>query len=271
MSHMIDINKPVANPALIAAIEALKQEGSPDNLNRVVNEVVHANFLSPVTISPMPEFNSGEEATLKEGATVSFHLIENSSEGSYFPAFTDWEELRKWNAADDMQTLISTFDDYAFMVLGEDSDSAGFVINPFGANLPFTREMINSIKNQKDKMEQKGIGEYTVEKDTKVLLGQPREYPDAMLDAVCDYFKTQRDVEKAYFLMMVKEETEESSYLLVIDYKGDPEEILGGIADAAAPYLNGMYLDMVPYDSEFGQNAADKTEPFYKRKRFGLF
>jgi hypothetical protein len=35
--------------------------------------------------------------------------------------------------------------------------------------------------------------------------------------------------------------------------------------------LNGMFIDLVPLDSDFGKDAANNVEPFYKRKMFGLF
>lgn len=268
---MVDINKPITNPELLQAIEDMKLSSSSENLDKVLNEVMRARFLSPVMITPAPQPGENGEIVLKEKTTISFHMIEDKISNSYFLAFTDWDELRKWNSTENMQTIVSTFDDYAAMVLGENGRGEGFVINPFGSNMPFTRSMIESLKEQKDELKAEGVTEHVIEKETKVRLGLPSVYPKAMVDAVTGYLGKQKSVEKAYLLLMIKEDTNESSYLLIVDLKGEKKEIFEGIAKAAKPYLNDMYLDLIPYDSDFGVNAAQKTKPFYKKKKFGFF
>jgi len=56
-----------------------------------------------------------------------------------------------------------------------------------------------------------------------------------------------------------------------VDHEGNPDGLLKGIADAAVPHIhNGMYLDMLEYDSPTGRNFAS-GEPFYRRKKRFLF
>ena len=87
---MIDINQPVANPKLLEAIAVMKADGSSGNLNRVINEVMRAKFLSPVTIASALEPDEDYDAAVrKENSAISFHLIEDDMNHSYFPAFTD--------------------------------------------------------------------------------------------------------------------------------------------------------------------------------------
>ncbi|WP_297427712.1 enhanced serine sensitivity protein SseB C-terminal domain-containing protein [Clostridium sp.] len=62
----------------------------------------------------------------------------------------------------------------------------------------------------------------------------------------------------------------EKSYLIIVDFDGKKEEIFKGIADAAAPYLNGMIIDMVGIDN-WSKDAVKDVETFYKKKLFGLF
>ena len=66
----------------------------------------------------------------------------------FFPAFTDWEELRKLCGPKNQQTLVLSFDDYAGMVLN-DNNAAGFVLDPFGACLSFDRTMIGHLVARK--------------------------------------------------------------------------------------------------------------------------
>ena len=97
------------------------------------------------------------------------------------------------------------------------------LLTPYSTNIPFSYEMIESIKNQKERMLEKELAEETQSQDTKVLLGLPSIYPTEVVNAISNYFKTQKNVEKAYLMLMTKEETEEASYLLIIDFKGDHE------------------------------------------------
>lgn len=154
------------------------------------------------------------------------------------------------------------------MVLDEKGNSDGFVINPFGGNVIFNQSMIRALEEEKKRLAKGGVVEQLVKKDTAVQLGQPRIYPKEMVKAITDYLKKQKNVKAAYLQLMIKEE--EQSYLVIIDFTGDKREVFNGVAKATMSYLNGMFIDMVPFDSEFGHNATKNIEPFYKRKMFGL-
>ena len=94
---------------------------------------------------------------------------------------------------------------------------------------------------------------------------EPKEYPSAMTDAICTYAKTDRQIRSIWLKLMQKDG--EFSYLLVVDSKGgEPKSIFSKIGDAAKPFLNGKYLDMVAYSEDFGASAVDGSEPFYKKK-----
>jgi hypothetical protein len=62
----------------------------------------------------------------------------------------------------------------------------------------------------------------------------------------------------------------EKSFLIIVDFEGNKEEIFKGIADAATPYLNGMFIDMAGID-KWSKDVVKDIEPFYKKKLFGLF
>jgi len=267
---MIDVNKPVTNPELVRAISEMGENNSKEKQNQIINEVMKAHFISPVIISPTPESSINiNEAVLKKNTTISFSIIENTANQKLFLAFTDWDELRKWHNSENQQTLILTFDDLVAMVLDEKGNSDGFVVNPFGGNVIFSKSMIKALKEEKERQAKGGVVEQVVKKDTAVQLGQPRIYPKEMVKAISDHLKNQKNVKAAYLQLMVKEG--EQSYLVIIDFTGDKREVFDRVAKVAMSYLNGMFIDMVPFDSEFGRNATKNIEPFYKRKTFGLF
>ena len=78
--------------------------------------------------------------------------------------------------------------------------------------------------------------------------------------------KTQKSIKKAYVRQNLGEE---QSYLLIVAFDGQKEEIFSGIADAAAPHTKGMTLKIIGMD-DWTEEAKD-IKPFYKKKRFGLF
>lgn len=266
---MIDLNKPVTNPELKAAMKIMRESNTNESKDLVLDEVMKSHFISPVIISPAPgPTDERGQVVLKEKTEISFSIIENTAKQQFFLAFTDWEELGKWHSDKNQQTLIMTFDDLAAMILKENGNSSGFVINPFGENVIFNIDMIKALKELVKRRTNGGLTEQVVKKDTTVQIGQPREYPVHMVNAISNYLKKQKNVQAAYLQLMVKEG--EQSYLVIVDFTGDRREIFNGIADAAKSYLKGMFIDLVPYDSDFGRNASKDIEPFYKKKRFGI-
>jgi hypothetical protein len=267
---MIDVNKPITNPDLVAVIKEMKERNTKESQDKVINEVMKAHFISPVNISPVPASSSDRgEVVLKEETTISFSIIENTANQQFFLAFTDWEELGKWNKCENQQTLIITFDDLTSMVLDEKGNSDGFVINPHAQNIVFDKAMISILKDEKERRAKGGVVEQVVEKDTTVQLGQPRIYPKEMVDAISSYLKKQKSVQAAYLQLMIKEG--EQSYLIIVDFVGDRRKIFDGIGSVAIRYLNGMFIDLIPYDSDFGRKASNNIKPFYIKKKFGLF
>ena len=165
------------------------------------------------------------------------------------------------NSGGDVKTFILTFDDvYSLM----SSRKTGIVINPFGDAFMIPFETIDHIKHVKDSQKSSAkVKEQVVKKDTKVMLGEPREYPKHMVEAISAHAKTIPAINAIWLKLMMKED--EQSFLLIVDAAGDVRSYFQGIADAAVPYLpKGMYIDMVSANEEFGKGAATGT-PFYRR------
>ena len=139
---MEDMNKPVTNPELLAAVERMNREYSRESREAVLDLVISsAQFLAPVTIVPGKEPGGSD-------TQIQFQLLPNQTGQPFFPAFTSWEELRKFCGPKNQQTLLLTFDDYARMVL-QDNRAAGFVIDPFGCCLSFERPMMEYLVQRK--------------------------------------------------------------------------------------------------------------------------
>lgn len=282
---MVDVNTPVTNPDLVSAINDMQQDNTPEKQNRMIGEVMKAHFITPVTVSPEPQHDHNHDhcdcldhdhghcdchdhhhnhpAEIEEGTTINFYAIQDSAGQAFFLAFTDWDELRKWQNINHQHTLIVTFDDISGMVLQENSRWDGVVINPYGESIVFDNADVKALKDEAERRAGGGAVEQVIEKETTVQLGEPSVYPEAMVKAICAHVKKKKNVQAAYLRLMMKDD--EQSYLVIVDFMGDRRETFDGIGKAAWEHLNGMYIDLVPFDTDFGQQAAAGVEPFYRR------
>ena len=253
---MIDTTQPVTNPVLLQALSELHQNNTPENQNRVLDEIVmRAHFLAPIELAPAKEGECED--------VVQFQLIFSQDGRTFLPAFTDWAELRKLCGPKDQKTVILTFDDYASMLAG-DSRAAGFVVNPLGTPLTLDRDFVSFLAKQKQ--EKAGYSRQTISKNTKVLLSTPQDYPQELVDALRLAVAPVKEVDKLFLRLMTRPGQGASSYLIIVKHSGNQDIVFKTIADAARPHLNNLYVDMVPYESDFGRDAAKDIDPFFCRK-----
>jgi hypothetical protein len=271
----IDVNKPVENPELSRLLNEYNSTENEEKRNDLLDYIaqefaLNSNLLSVIKVDDNTIVEKNGQKYFKEDSKISFVQFTSPDNQVYFPAFTDWKELRRGDQFKNeyIKTLIMSFEDYYAMVK---DNGAGVVINPFSHNLVFSNGNLRYMKQRKDIVE-KGHSEVTVEKDTHVMIGEPEIYPEAMVKALSDYSKGVREIKSVWLKLMVRDR--EQSYLLVVDFTGDKQKIFSGLAAAAKDYLpSNMYIDMVPLNDDFGRDATKSGKPFYQRKHrlFGLF
>ena len=267
-----DVNKPVENPKLSSLFLELKSADDsrrPQIREAIAEELALNAYL--LAVIHMDENNSvhKDDGTfeLKKGATIEFEMLK-AGDTFFMPVFTDWNELLKCEEYQkrykeySLQTLIVSFDDMAAITAGQ----KGIAVNPFSDNLAIGPQDVMHIKNHKD-LVTKGSTEVTMAEDTTVQIGDPANYPTEMVEAIKKYAKKNKAINAIWLKLMTRDG--EQSFLAIVDFVGDRKAVFGGIAEAARPFFNGMYLDMVPYADNFGQQAA-KGDPFDKRKK-GVF
>lgn len=144
--------KPVRNPELKKAMEEAKKDSGMENSIRLLNEVVKARLLIPVSMDKDPQYDRKlEEVVLEKDTRISFELIKAASGDLYYPVFTDGEEMIKCEIEKDQHSMIVNFDDLAAILLMPQSGIAGFAINPMSDNLCFSKEMVASMKRDMEK------------------------------------------------------------------------------------------------------------------------
>ena len=255
---MADINHTFSNVVLSEALDLLHKENNPQNQNLVLDEIVmRAQFLTPVVL---PERTEGTPTD-----AIQFQLIFTQDGRPFFPAFTDWDQLRKLCGPKDQKTVVLAFDNFAAM-LAENPKVGGFVVNPLG-EAPFTLERDFVAHLAKKKQELSGYSRQVIKKDTKVVFTDPKDYPQALVDAVRLAAASLDEVDNLYLRLMARAGQSQPSYLIIVDQSGDQDKVFRAIADAARPHLDGKFVDMVPYATEFGKAACKDTAPFFARKK----
>jgi hypothetical protein len=280
-SNIPEISIPVYNPklqyAIIRFFQMLYTQSDVEDKNRMLHnlegtmleEVINAKYLLPMYLKQEEPAIPNEQGvmTIKKGATINIPHLVDKNDKEWLPVFTDWIEFEKVYDKNEWQGNIATYTD----LLAFSEKMEGIVINCKGIPLEINeknKRIIEDYIKSKNNPAAALINENTIEEDTKIMLGEPREYPTKMIEAIKEYMKKQRAIKKAYLRLMVKEN--EKSYLIVVDFEGMKESVFQGVADAAKPHLNGMFLDMVEMN-DWAKSVIRDVEPFYKKKLFGLF
>ena len=258
----VDINKPLENFRLNVLLKETKENQTETGMNMLFEEIVmNAHFLSVIFLSELPKPNEDGTATFQKNTTMQMPMLSSAGGKHFYPVFTDHAELAKWQKMEKPNTLILTFDDYAAF-LEKNEQAEGIVINPFSDNFVLNRKLMAHLKAQKD-LRTKGVSRNKITKDTKVMVGEPKEYPTEMMEALQAHMKGVPAIERAWLRLMIKDNVQ--SFLVVVDFAGNREEIFGQIAAVARPYLKNVYLDMIPYQDGFGKKAVENVEPFYQK------
>ena len=258
---MIDVNKPITNPELVAAMEALQKNATPENEKMFLDLLRNAYFLVPLEGGLQhDEPGADGKITLTKGTTINFPMLSDTQGDPWHIAFTDWPSLRTWRNNPNEETLIVEFSDFPSMILREGSKCVGLLINPSSHNFPVNRQILAVMSSRANPIE--------VKETTQVLIGEPADYPHTLADAIRALLKTMRGVKKAWLLLMRK--GDEESFLVVVDFSGDRRTAFDTIGQTAAPHLKtGQFIDMVSYSDNFGMNAVKNHKPFYKKSLFG--
>lgn len=248
----------IDNAALKRAAAALREENNPQNFNAVINLMMRGVFLAPAKIeigenAPKPDENG--RIQLPKDTKVTFALLKSGDGKSFFTAFTDAEELDKWQNKPAGQVMLLRFDDYARMLNGNDH-VAGFVLNPFTDNLRFNSDMVASLLKQRNAQIKPG---------DKVTIVEPSVYPDELVNPLCAELEKYPMVGAAYLQIMVINGATKS-YLLVLDAPKD-DALFKAAGDAARPFLvsneKKMNLNITISTSPLGQQGMRGSEPFY--------
>ncbi|MCE3233207.1 MAG: SseB protein [Rickettsiaceae bacterium] len=117
---------------------------------------------------------------------------------------------------------------------------------------------------------------YTIEKETKVLMGQPANYPYELVDALSRLYKHKKQVKKAYLVHFHNTGRDEQPHTLIaLEVTGEWDKISAEsgivIEKVRIPNPPVDFLQVNFHDRSGVQEYCSKIKPFYKRKFFNIF
>lgn len=161
--NTVDVNKPIENPRLKGLLRFAAGNPTEEIMNLVYEEVaMNTRFLSVMMLSEEPETSEDGTAKFKEGSVMQLPQLTAPDGKKFQPAFTDWQELEKWEDMEKPKTLLLTFDDYAALVL-KNPEIQGVVVNPFSENMMIDRKILEHLRMKKDALLQEAAKQQTGE------------------------------------------------------------------------------------------------------------
>jgi hypothetical protein len=140
----VDLNKPVENPDVVAAINAAVDSESPLLYAALTCALREANYLVPITQEGMITSPTGEggQMVMHPGSRINVFTCKAPDGGSLLPLFTDWDEIRRWIDVP-VSTLVVPAND-AFAIASRD-EYAGAVVNPGGQAVELNKDLLGRL------------------------------------------------------------------------------------------------------------------------------
>lgn len=144
----VDVNQPVENPDLTAALAAFAAEPTPAALQRLQEQLNRAVYLVAILIDEMNITPDGEagKATFEKGSRIKVLTCTDPAGAPTLPVFSDWREIRAWTD-EPVSTLVLPADEVWSWVTGQ-SGYQGVVVNPAGQPIPLDLPQVRDLQRQ---------------------------------------------------------------------------------------------------------------------------
>lgn len=209
------------------------------------------------------EHGNDERVTLEAGTQVQIQHWEKSDGTAVIPFFSSLEVLQK--SIESEQSYL----ELPARSLFEITQGATLFLNPrsdYGKEF-VPEEVAHLLSIGLSQVPSNRV----VEKETKVLLGQPSNYPSKMVDSITQLLSKHSNVKRAFLALMHDTSLDEKPHLVVgIEAEGNIEKVIrevGNVAADTAP--DGEPVDLYRVtENEPGVSdyLINQTKPFYERK-----
>ena len=224
-------------------------------------------FYRDLLVSDIYAINAGGESlatqdgVVQQDGNIQLHSWQRDGE-PWLPVFSSLPRLQQVLEAEATYLCLNAKSFF------EITRGANVVLNP---NLDYGKEFtVAEIERILDgSIFHAGHG-YTVEKETKVQIGQPAEYPTELVNALSRLFSKHPRVKAAYLAHFFNPASDEFPHTLVgIDADGDWDEVVGDAGMVAKDTIAANeivdFIRVSADDSGISQYLLRETKPFYRR------
>ncbi len=218
---------------------------------------------SSVYVLGHSEGTAGEARTLSAGEKISIQNWVRTDGSPVIPFFTSLAALKRAIEAETSYLALPA------RALFEMTRGASLVLNPK------SRHGKEFLPGEIDALLTDGVNRLperrVIQKETKVLLGQPAKYPSKMVDSLITLLSKHGQVKAAYLTLMHDASKDEKPHLVVgIEGEADLAQIMreaGVVAGDSAP--DGEPVDFVQVEREtlgLSEYFVSEVKPFYERR-----
>lgn len=272
---------PVTNPKLMFAMirhrQLLYEEKRDEQwkqaeaymCDRMLKEMVKAKFLCPVQLDSEHTQQSEEEiGNAEQGMGLRVALLTDAAGMKWMPVFTDWKAFRRVYDDKEWKGRMASYHDVV-AIAGEN----GFVVNPGAMETRVEenrKKVLMDYASRYERLQEEQASGRLEEKKPGLFLGMPAEDEEntRLKDLLTAYMKKEKSIRRAYLTVKV-ERGDDISYYLVVEHKGDRNEVLGGIVRAVEGKLGYMRMDLSEVNDKTAE-LLEGMEPFYKKGFLGL-
>lgn len=242
----------------------VKAAGDPAHRPQFYKDFSIADIFIVQHGKPPPKEHTTE--TLAVGTTIQIQNIEHNGE-PYIPIFSSLVRLQ---ATLSQEVTYLAMNAMEFMNL---TQGAAMLLNPgsdYGKE--FTRNEVASIL---DGSIWQPTERYTVKKQVEVMLGQPKNFPTELVDALGRFFKKKKQVKRAWIAHIFNPDDGQKPHTLIaIEASENFDEVSAeaGIVISSVR-IPDPPVDVMPIAGKGGLEDyfLKQTKPFYERRFLGLF
>lgn len=196
-------------------------------------------------------------AYLKKDTPVRIKEFQSRDRGVIIPVFTSIEALQKGIKTEEAYLQLNAKKLFEITK----GNGASYILNPYSDySKEFLPDEINNLLD--DTIPQSNV--HVIDKDTKILVGQPREYPRNLVNALRKYFSKTNIVQSAYLAQIFISNKDISPHLMVgICMQKNNEVVLRNAIVVSQPFLKKEDVIDFMIVKENDQ-LVNGVEPFFK-------
>ena len=222
--------------------------------------MIDALFRSQV-IAPVQLINAEQDLNMEDGekhqTQIKFVMVQNNDK-KFFPAFTDMEELNRWQNPPEYRTMIIPFLQYAAM-FQQNGDAEGIIENPFREGESVAMPKANVIDLAK-----RFVHYQRQQQQNRVQLFDLKDKPIDLMKELSAHFEEVPEVHAAYMTGMRVGNKESVMLVLDCDQVEDTKSLFQPAAQIVNRHTNGNPPGIITTQHDMSKSILERTTPFYQ-------